>query len=421
MVLIDNCSRHLAVYRENDEICGVLLYGIFHGSVFRLIWNCKLDISTAENTYPLFLIGSSQSVSRNEREKRTMHTIAAEKLHELVKEICVAAGADERNAVCLADHQVLSNLRGVDTHGIWHLPLYIDQILCEQLLPTNWPQVIQENSASALVDGNWTFGQTTAKVATEVAVSKACIHGISVVGAVRCNHIGRVGHFVEMAAKKGCIGIVVAGGFSEVDPVTAPFGGRERVLSTNPIAMSFPVDTEKDPVMFDFATTAIAGVKVENALRRGEEVPPGCIIDKDGNPTTDAQAYGEGGAHVPFAEHKGYALNVAVEYLGRILTGSDKYAEENRGTDILRHHGTTVIAIKADLFRPLEDFYKSANEMANRLRKVAPAPGHDVVMAPGDPESQTQAERERDGIPVADDVWKNVVETANKVGVNAES
>ena len=349
-----------------------------------------------------------------------MHVIAADALHKLVKDVCLAAGADERNATCLADHQVLSNLRGVDTHGIWHLPLYVDQIINEQLLPTSWPETIQENATTALVSGNWTFGQATAKVATEIAIEKARDQGVSVVGTVRCNHIGRVGHFVEMAAAEGCVAIVVAGGFSELEPVTAPFGGRERVLSTNPIAMSFPVGAGVDPVMFDFATTSISGVKVENARRRGEDVPPGCIVDKEGLPTTNAQDYGEGGAHVSFAQHKGYALNVAVEYLGRILTGSDTYAEENRGTDIVRHHGAAVIAIKADLFRPMQEFLTSATEMANRLRKVAPAPGHDAVLAPGDPETRAQAERERDGIPVADDIWASVVETAEKVGVQVD-
>ncbi len=346
-----------------------------------------------------------------------MHVIAADKLHKLVFDICIAAGADGRNASCLADHQVRSNLRGVDTHGIWHLPLYVDQILAEQLLPANWPEVIRETAVSALVDGNWTFGQTTAMVATEIAVEKALGQGMAAVGTVRCNHIGRVGHFVEMAAAKGCVGIVVAGGFSEIVPVAAPFGGRERVLSTNPVAMGFPAGEDADPVMFDFATTAISGVKVLNASRRGEQLPPGCMVDREGRPTTDPRAFEEGGAQLPFAGHKGYALNVAVEYLGRILTGSDTYAEDHRSTDILRHHGTTILAIRADLFRPLEEFQAGAAEMAERLRKVAPAPGHSEVLAPGDPEARAQAERERIGIPVADDVWESVVATAKKLGV----
>ena len=212
-------------------------------------------------------------------------------------------------------------------------------------------------------------------VATDIAVEKALDRGMATVGTVRCNHIGRVGHFVEMAAAKGCVGIVVAGGFSEVLPVAAPFGGRERVLSTNPVAMGFPVEEGADPVMFDFATTAISGVKVLNAARRGEQLPPGCVVDREGRPTTDPRAFEEGGAQLPFAGHKGYALNVAVEYLGRILTGSDTYAEDHRGTDVVRHHGTTILAVRADLFRPLEEFRASAAEMAERLREGGSGPG----------------------------------------------
>ena len=170
--------------------------------------------------------------------------------------------------------------------------------------------------------------------------------------------------------------------------------------------------------MFDFATTAISGVKVLNAARRGGAAAPR-VRRRPGGQTDHRfpHAFEEGGAQLPFAGHKGYALNVAVEYLGRILTGSDTYAEDHRGTDVVRHHGATVLAIRADLFRPLEEFRASAAEMAERLREVAPAPGHEEVLAPGDPESRAQAERERDGIPVAGDIWESFVATAKKVGV----
>ena len=347
-----------------------------------------------------------------------MHIIAADSLHRLVRDIGLAAGADERNAECLADHLVLANLRGVDSHGIWHLARYVSEIAKGEIQATNWPEIVRETAVSALVSGNWTFGQTAARFATELAIDKAREQGLAAVGLVRSGHIGRLGHFVEMAAEQGCMAIVTAGGFSEVDPVTVPFGGRDRLLSTNPIAVGFPTGEGDDPVMFDFATTAISGVKVVNASRRGEPLSSGCIVDGEGRPTTDARVFAEGGAHVPFGGHKGYALNVAVEVLGRIFTGSDTYVQgDDLGSDICRHAGTSFLVIRADLFRPFEDFTTNADSMADRLRTSEPAAGVSEVLAPGDPESRAETERRRDGIPVADDIWESVVETANELGV----
>ena len=118
----------------------------------------------------------------------------ADKLHQLAKEILMAAGADERNAEGVAEHLVLSNLSGVDTHGVWHLPGYVTAIEAGEIVPTAWPDILRETPATALVTGNWTFGQVAAKVAMEVAISKAQELGMAVVGLVQCHHIGRLGH-----------------------------------------------------------------------------------------------------------------------------------------------------------------------------------------------------------------------------------
>jgi len=165
-----------------------------------------------------------------------------------------------------------------------------------------------------------------AKFAMDVAIQKAERQGVAAVGVVQLHHIGRVGEYAEMAAARGLVSLIAASGFAEEAARCAPYGGRGRVLDTNPLAMGFPAGSEP-PMMFDYATTAVSGVKVALARDRCESLPPGCVIDKDGNPTTDPHDFFAGGAYLPFGGHKGYAIMMAVEFLGRILTGSDAFVD----------------------------------------------------------------------------------------------
>ena len=340
----------------------------------------------------------------------------AEDLRALVNQILLAAGASQRNASGVADHLVAANLAGVDTHGIHHLGGYVKMIKDGVLAPTADPEVVKEGPTSALLRGNWGFGHVTARDAMEVAINKAEEHGVAVTAIVETTHIGRLGYYVEMAAERQMIGMVWAGGYGAEAPVAVPYGGRSAVLHTNPISIGFPAGKDS-PMMFDYATTAIAGTKIDLARSRGQELPPNSVVDKDGNPTTDTAEYFDGGAHLPFGLHKGYGLMMAAEFFGRILTGSDDYAETERGGPIMRHQGVTLVAIRAHLFQPLEGYTTRAEQMQERVRAIPPAPGFKAVLVPGDMESTARAARQRDGIPILDDVWERLVETANSVGV----
>lgn len=340
----------------------------------------------------------------------------ANELREIVSKILSAAGASAQNADLVAEHLVLSNLSGVDTHGVWHVKGYVEAIRDGDLVPTTSPETIRETPTSALVSGHWTFGQVAALHAVKLAIEKAKSQNAAVVGLVESHHIGRLGHFVELAAAEGMISMVWAGGQGHENPMTVPHGGRERLLHTNPIAMGFPAGKEP-PMTFDFATTALSGVKVENARRRNEPLPPGCVVDSAGNPTTDAQKCIDGGAYQAFGGHKGYAMMMAVEYLGRILCGANSFADPDRGGMYLRYQGVTMIVLRADLFQSLADYEGLADDMAQRTRAVPPAPGFDEVLVPGDPEVRSRAQREREGIPIHDDVWQTIVEAANSLGI----
>lgn len=187
------------------------------------------------------------------------------------------------------------------------------------------------------------------------------------------------------------------------------------MLHANPISYGFP--TSGAPVMADFATTNVAGMKVVVARRRGEQVPPGSIIDKNGNPTTDPEKFFDGGMHVPFGGHKGYAIMVASEFLSHILVGSEDYVEPGFDNAVLAAQGVSMLVFKADLFRPMADVVKNADEMVARLHAVPPAPGFKEVLAPGDMEARTRAVREREGVPMPDDILKPLNEMAVALGI----
>jgi LDH2 family malate/lactate/ureidoglycolate dehydrogenase len=155
---------------------------------------------------------------------------------------------------------------------------------------------LRETAVSALVDGVWTYGQVSARYGTEVAIAKAKESGVAVVGVVRCTHIGRLGTYSSLASSQGVVLMVTIGGLASS---TAPFGGRAGIFSTNPYSFGFPAGDHAD-LMVDFATSAIAGGKVMVARAKHEPVPPGSLLDKDGNPTTDPNAYWNGGMLLPF-------------------------------------------------------------------------------------------------------------------------
>ena len=331
----------------------------------------------------------------------------ADELRELVTNIFIKAGAGEADARLVAQHLVDANLRGVDTHGVWHVARYVDEIKAGHIRPRERPEIHSETPNHALVRGNWTFGHVSARFAIEVAIEKAAEQGIAVVGAVELNHTGRVGEYTELAAKRGMIAVCWLAGFGAHTARAAPHGGKGRVLDVNPISIGAPADGEVG-VLLDYATTASSFVKIINARRENRPVPEGWVIDAEGRPTTDPSEAFEGGAVLPFGGHKGYALSFATEVLSRIFTGADDWVKPDRGVPHMRHTGMTMMVMKADLFQPLDQFSRRVTEFTERARDIPPAPGFEEVLVPGDPEARTLAVRSREGIPLPDYVWESL-------------
>lgn len=341
-----------------------------------------------------------------------MLTLTAKRLHDATSRIFVAAGTPTDLAEEMADVLVESNLVGHDSHGVLRIPAYVESIRKGGIVPDARPEVVEETPGSALVDGKHAFGHIAAAFATEVAVRKAKESKAAVVSIVRCNHIGRLGEWASRAAAKDVVAFVCVGG-SGGPGIAAPFGGAARALSTNPISIGIPGGEQPD-MLVDFATTMIAEGKVQAARAKGAQLPPGCILDKDGNPSTNPEDLYAGGMLLPFGGHKGYGLAMVVELLGGALAPGDKYNGEGR------RGGAVIIAVDASTFHPLADYDRSADFHLRRIKDIPPARGFSEVLLPGEPERRSKEERSRDGIPVAEATWNAIVETGKSLGVTVE-
>jgi LDH2 family malate/lactate/ureidoglycolate dehydrogenase len=336
-----------------------------------------------------------------------MLLLSADKLRTTATSIFRAAGADAEPTDILVDHLIAANLAGHDSHGVIRIPYYVRALQHGQIQPNARPVIVKETAVSALVDGKWTFGQVSARYGTEVALKKAKESGVAVVGVVRCTHIGRLGTYSTLAASQDIVLMVTIG---SLGTSTAPFGGRAGVFGTNPFSFGFPADEHPD-VMIDFATSAIAGGKVMVARAKHEPVPPGSLLDKDGNPTNDPEAYFNGGMLLPFGGHKGSALATLSTLLSHVLVPT----AENEHTGGLT--GTFILAIDAGLFRDRSAVKSEADQVLAKINAVPPAPGFSKVLAPGEPEELAADKRGKEGIPVAEDTWAEIVAAGVSVGV----
>ena len=339
----------------------------------------------------------------------------ADELREFIVSILRATGAPDSHAAIVAHSVVDSNLAGHDSHGIVRIPHLVEDALSGKLKPAASPHVTHEKPSTATVDGGSTFGHVGCRLATDLAIRKARETSIAAVALTRANHTGRIGEWAEIGADAGMVTLVLGSraNSSRGTPggTLAPFGGRTGALGTSPIAWSVPRRAGQPPILLDFATSAVAQGKLHIARAKGERVPPGWIIDADGRPTTDVEAFFRGGAQLPFGGHKGYALSVIVSLMAIGLSAGDDLDRAEHGSCLF------VVCVDPAAFRPAADFLVYVEETAARIKAVPPAEGFEEVLLPGEPEARSRAARLRDGIPIPEEIWTDLLKTAASVGV----
>ena len=329
-------------------------------------------------------------------------------LEQFGRDVFEAAGSPPDIADAVACSLVLADLSGHPSHGVMRIPDYVTYIDEGLVDPRVRPSIKQVTPNAVFVDGHWGFGQITAADAVAEVVKLAKASGIAMAGMMNCNHVGRVGEWAELAAASDVIAIMVVGGPSDI--VTAPFGGAETALSTNPIAAGVPAGS-RDPMIMDFATSAQAVGKIRIAQARGIQMPENSILDSEGNSTTDPDDFFDGGLLLPFGGHKGSALSILIDALGSGMTGSEL-------TDRYHKLGSILIGIDPAVFRPRDEYGASVDGLFDRVTGVQPAPGFDEVLIPGEPERRARAEQHRSGIEVAPATLQTLLDTAEKLGMD---
>jgi uncharacterized oxidoreductase len=343
-----------------------------------------------------------------------MPTFSAEQLKQIGGQIFAAAGATAHEARIVSDSLVEANLAGHDSHGILRIPEYVGWM--EQKLVTTGAhiRIVQQSDAFAVVDGGWGFGQVVGREAMELAITKAEQAGVGTVSASRCCHIGRVGDYPMMAAARGMVAVMFVNTHG-AGKLVAPWGGKDRRLSANPISIAIPRKAGT-PIVVDISTSAIAEGKVRGMLNRNVPVPPGSIVDADGYPTTDAtKFYGPpAGALLPFGGHKGFGLGLVTDILAGALSGAgcSRKDADRVGNAFL------VFVIDVDRLRGEEPFYADVEQLVEYVKSSALAPGSTEILVPGEPEDREMQRRQRNGISVDEVTWCQIAEIGGKYGVS---
>jgi uncharacterized oxidoreductase len=341
-----------------------------------------------------------------------MPKISAERLHKIGAALLVGAGASQSEADTVARGCVNANLVGHDSHGVILIPSYVERIKVGHIVPGAPFEIVQESPTTTVIDGHWGFGFVVNERAMQLTIEKAKITNVAAATVYRQSHVGRLGAYPLMAAQAGMIGIATADSGRSPKAV-APFGGREARLGTNPIAIAVPSDLP-GPLCLDMATSAVAVGKLTLAQARGEQIPLGWIVDKDGKQTTDPARFRPGGALLPLGGTEGYkgsGLAVIVEILCGLLTGLG-FGVEPTG----RHNDGCFLAVfKVDAFRPLAEFKREVTEFARYLKNTPLSEGSTGVFYPGEVEYLREQERRKSGIEVEDATWMTLRKLASEL------
>ncbi len=350
-------------------------------------------------------------------------TISAHDLRAHCARILQAAGSSAEEARTVADNLVLANLSGHDSHGVGMLPRYVDAVLEGGLKPNTGVRVQLDTGTLLVLDGQRGYGQVVGEQAMRLGIERAHKHGSCIMTLGQAHHLGRIGHWAEMAVAEGLVALHFVNVLSRA--TVAPWGGADARFGTNPCCIGVPL-AGREPFVLDFATSRVAQGKMRVAHNEGRRVEPGLLIDPAGQPTTDPgvvvvpQPPGPAGnlfgALVTFGEHKGYGLAVACELLGGALTGGGTWHRESDASRAVLN-GMLTVLIDPQRLGTATDFDREALAFIDWVRQGPVAPGTDAVLTAGEPERQARQQRERDGIAIDAQTWAEIEQAGAKVGL----
>jgi len=335
--------------------------------------------------------------------------VLAKEAQDFCVECFLKLGVPKHDAENIADHLALANLRGVDSHGIMRVPYYAEGIRKGLVQPKGKIRVVEESPSITLLDGGNGLGIPVATKATNLAIDKAKSTGVGVVGVRNLGHVGMLAYYIKRVVGHGFIGFTCV----NAPAVMAPWGGSERIFGTNPMCIGFPMDDGRS-IILDMATSVMAHFKIKVAGLKGEKIPEGVALDRQGRPTTDAKEAFEG-VLLPFGGYKGYGLVLAVEILTSALLGAlqSKYIELHPSTQ----GGFFISVLDVGKFRNYDDYEKDILRLVSAVKSCPLADGIKEIFMPGEIEEREAEKRLRSGVLVDAATWKELTSLAKELNV----
>lgn len=331
--------------------------------------------------------------------------ISIERLERWVTAIFCAEGLSDEHARTVARVLIFANLRGMDTHGVLRVPSYVRFIHAGDLNPRPTMTAHSEASACVLLEADRAAGPVAMQRAAELAMDKAKQAGVGVCLVRATTHTGALGYYTHMAAERGMAAIA----FSSSTANMAYHGARAAGVSTAPLALAVP--GEQGPIALDMASSTMSMGKLRQAKRAGTPLEEGQALDKDGNPTTNAE---EAAILLPLGGAKGSGLSLLIECMTSLVAGNPLLAEVLERTALGARHRQNGAVITLDLARFVDpaEFRREAGRLARAIKALPPQPGMEILL-PGERGARSADERRREGIPVPDavlDELRNLME-----------
>jgi LDH2 family malate/lactate/ureidoglycolate dehydrogenase len=348
--------------------------------------------------------------------EENMRRIPIAILQDLLERMFQAAGCSPHNATIMAEGAIEADLRGHYVQGTDHIFSTLRDLRKGILKGKAEPVIARQTAATALVDGHGVPGHVGGRFATDLAVRKAREAGTASIGLLDSGDIFMLGYYASAIAEAGLVGFVLTNSWP---PRVHPYGGIDRVLGTNPLAIGVPARGE-DPVVLDLATSVSAVSHVRIANYYSDPIPPGVAIDGDGNPTTDAGVALEG-VLSPLGGHKGFGLGLCVALLSGPLVGGVLGEALERvagaGDESAGARGHLFMAVDPAAFGDPEKTLAGVSTYLEEIRASRKAPGIDKILIPGERSFDHRRRNLKEGVPILDEVWNRTAELAAGLGV----
>ena len=340
--------------------------------------------------------------------------VPAAALRELVEAIFAACGMGPDDARLLADTLVVADLRGVHSHGVLRVPEYVKKLRQDGVDPAGRPRVAVDAGAALVVDGGNSMGQIGAAFAMRQAIARARTTGLAAAAVRGSNHCGAMAYYAMLALPEEMIGLVTTNAL----PAMAPWGGAERILGINPLAVAVPAAAEP-PLVLDIAFSGAAVGKIRVYAQKGLPIPDTWAFDADGRPTTDPLA-ALGGLLQPIGGYKGTGLALVMGILATLLSEASYGTELGSLTEGPKpgQDGHFCLALKIAAFTDPARFTARVDGIIHQLRTGRRAPGVERVYAPGELEAETEARYRADGIPLTAATLADIVTAARELGID---